>query len=176
MLRRIFFVVAVVLLCATAVSAQTKVTVAGQCPKPEMQSIAIGDRPNHSFGISHTSKCTYTKPTEIEGVKATEGNGWETNEVSGDTIRYHGYFEETMSNGDKVYYHYEGKGTLKDGAFQGADETWSVARGTGMFKGLHGKGTCKAKGNADGSASFECEGEVVMPVAKPAAKAAKKGK
>ena len=172
MLRRILFLLVLLILGSAAASAQTKVTSAGQCPKPETQNIAIGDRPNHSFGISHTSKCTYTKPTEIGGAKATEGNGWETSEVSGDTIRYHGYYEDVMSNGEKVYYHYEGKGTLKDGAFQGADETWSVARATGVFKALKGNGTCKAKGNSDGSTSFECEGEVVMPAAKPA----KKGK
>lgn len=171
MLRRIFFAVVVVLLCAAAAGAQTKVTSVGQCAKPEVEhSVPIAGWPNHAFAISQ-AKCTYTKPTEIEGVKATEGTGWQTGEVSGDSIRYHGYYEEAMSNGDKVLYRYEGKGTMKDGAFQGADETWSVIRGTGALKGLHGKGTCRAKGNADGSTSFECEGEVTV-----AAKPAKKGK
>ena len=171
MLRRLLFAFVVLLLCATVAGAQTKVTNVGQCPKPEMQSVAVPDHPNHSFGISHASKCNYTKPTEIGDAKATEGHSWESNEVTGDTIRYRGVYEETYSNGEKVYYHYEGKGTLKGGAMQSAAETWSVASATGAWKGLKGKGTCKITGNADGSGSFECEGELMPPAAKAPTKA-----
>ncbi len=170
MLRKILFTSVIVLFCAAAASAQIKVTSVGQCAKPDPENtIPIADRPNHAFGISQ-AKCTYTKPTEVEGLKATGGTGWQTGELSGDTTRYHGYYEETWANGDKILYRYEGKGTLKDGALQSADETWSVLRGTGARKGLKGKGTCKVKGNADGSAAFECEGEF-QPPAKPAKKA-----
>lgn len=158
MLRRILAASAVVFLCAVAASAQITVTSAGQCAKPDSENtLAVADRPNHAFSISQ-AKCTYTKATEWEGAKATGGMDWQSSEVNGETISYHGYYEETWSDGGKILYRYQGKGTLKDGAFQAADETWSVLRATGAHKGVTGKGTCKAKGNADGSSTFECEG------------------
>ncbi len=170
MLRRILVASVVVLFYAAAARAQIKVTSVGQCAKPDPENtIPIADRPNHAFAISQ-AKCTYTQPTEIGGVKATGGTGWQTGEISGDTIRYHGYYEETWANGDKTLYRYEGKGTLKEGALLSADETWSVLRGTGSLKGVKGKGTCKVKGNADGSGGFECQGEF-QPPAEPAKKA-----
>ncbi|MBZ5600305.1 MAG: hypothetical protein LAN83_18535 [Acidobacteriia bacterium] len=47
-------------------------------------------------------------------------------------------------NGDKISYSYASKGTvtLKDGKFAGAK----------------GEGTCQGKANADGTATWDCEG------------------
>lgn len=162
MLRRILASSVVIFFCAAAASAQVKVTSAGQCAKPDPENnLPVADRSNHAFTISQ-SKCTYTSPTEIEGAKATGGTSWQSGEVNGDTLSYHGYYEETWPGGDKILYRYQGKGTVKDGAFQ-ADETWSVLRATGAHRGIKGKGTCRAKGNADGSSSFDCEGELQTP-------------
>jgi hypothetical protein len=91
---------------------------------------------------------------------------WQSSEVNGDTINYHGYYEEAFPGGDKILYRYQGKGTVKDGAFQTADETSSILKATGAHKGVKGKGTCKAKGSADGSSTFECEGELQPPPTK----------
>lgn len=169
MSRRILVTAVVVSFCTAAASAQIKVTSVGQCAKADPENtLPVADRPNHAFVISQ-AKCTYTKPTEIEAVKATGGTAWQTGEVSGETTRYHGYYEETWSNGDKILYRYEGKGTLKNDMLQSADETWSILRGSGARKGVKGKGTCKVKGNADGSTAFECEGEF-QPPAEPAKK------
>ena len=166
MLRRVLVASVVTFLCAAAASAQIKVMMAGQCAKPDSENtLAVADHPNHAFTISQ-AKCTYTKPTEIEGRKATGGTAWQSGEVNGETINYHGYYEETWPDGDQILYRYQGKGTVKDGAFQAADETWSVLRATGAHKAVKGKGTCKAKGNADGSSTFECEGDLQPPPAK----------
>jgi len=173
MLRKVLVTSMFVLALAAAAGAQTKVNFAGQCAKPDlMNAIPIADRPNHAYAISQ-AKCTYTKSAEIGGAKATSAVGWTTDEIRGDSDRFHGYFEETWSNGDKILYTYEGKGTLKAGAFQGADETWSVIRGTGAHKGVKGKGTCKVTGNADGTVTFDCEGELQHPAPKPATPAKK---
>lgn len=85
MLRRILGPSVVVLFCAAAAGAQIRMTMAGQC------------------------ECTYTKPTEIEGAKATGGTDWQSGEVNGDTISYHGYYEETWSDSDKILYRCQGR-------------------------------------------------------------------
>jgi len=44
--------------------------------------------------------------------------------------------------------------------------TWSFTGGTGKLKGLKGKGTYKGTGNADGSMTYEVEGDYELPAAK----------
>ena len=39
---------------------------------------------------------------------------------------------------------------------------WTVTGGTGQFKGMKGSGTCKGKGNPDGSADFTCTGAYTL--------------
>ncbi len=156
---KIFFLPFVVLSVVTLATAQTKISGTVQCAKPEQQNaIPVGDRPNHSFLIEQF-KCTWTKPMEIEGVQNKEGMGTDFHEVSGNNSRFHGYFVDTMANGDKAQYRYEGTATLKDGVPQSAEDKWKSIQGSGKLKGIKSHGTCKGAAGADGSMTWVCEGE-----------------
>ena len=161
---KIFFTLLVVFALAAVASAQTKFSGTAQCAKPDQDhSIQVGDRANHSFELTQ-GKCTWAKPYEIAGIQSKEGVYTEFDEVSGDTSRYRGYYMDTMANGDKVYFRYEGTATLKDGVLQSADQKWTLVRGTGKLKGIKGKGTDKLKAAAaDGSSTWDTEGEYELP-------------
>ena len=153
----------IVLLVATGAAAQNKVVGTVQCGKPDpTHTVAVGDRPDHSFMISQF-KCTWSKPFELAGIQSKEGSGTQFDEVSGNTSRFHGYYMDTMATGDKVHYRYDGAAILKEGAIQSAEDKWSSVRGTGKFKGIKAKGTCKGKAGADGSTIWDCEGEWQLP-------------
>jgi hypothetical protein len=48
-----------------------------------------------------------------------------------------------MTNGDTVHYRYEGATTFKGETPQSVAWNWTIAGGTGKFRGLTGQGTCK---------------------------------
>ena len=156
-MRKLFLVVCSVILFASVAAAQGKVANQWKCPKPAGDHhIDVGDQPGHAFMIEQI-KCTAAKG-EIAGVKEKEGTGTEFHDVMGDKDSHHGIFVETMANGDKITYTYEGSGTMKNGQFQSGSNKWSATSGTGKFKGIKASGTCTAKGNPDGSAVFDCTG------------------
>lgn len=161
---KIMFALLVVFVLAAVASAQTKITGTAQCGNPDPQySIQVGDRPNHSFAISQ-SKCTWTKPIEIAGIQGKEGVSTGFAEVSGNSSRGRIFYADTMTNGDKVYYREEMTVTLKDGVPQSGDARWTAVGGTGKFKGIKAKGTCKlASPAADGGGTWECGGEYELP-------------
>ncbi len=161
---KIIFTLLIVFALAAVASAQTKISGTEQCAKPDQEhSIQVGDRPNHSFAISQ-GKCTWAKPYEIAGIQSKEGVYTDFAEVSGDTSRYRGYYMDTMANGDKAYYRYEGTATLRDGVPQSVEQKWTLVRGTGKLKGIKGKGTDKLKAAAaDGSSTWDVEGEYELP-------------
>jgi hypothetical protein len=153
----------VVFALATVASAQTKLSGAHQCAKPDQQQvIEIGDQPNHFFVISQM-KCTWTKPLEISGVQSKEGVFTAFTEVTGNRARDQEYDVVAMTNGDKCYVRRQGSSTLKDGVLESAEGKWSFAGGTGKLKGLKGKGTYTAKTAPDGMAHVEAEGEYELP-------------
>lgn len=132
------------------------------CDEPEQaNTIAIGDQPGHSFMISQ-GKCTWGSPWEIEGVQSQQGvfNGFD--EMSGDSSRYHGFYLDTMANGDQIHYRYKGKSSLRDGKVQRAEHKWKIVGGTGKFENLKGKGSCKGTPRAEGGVSWECEGKYAL--------------
>ena len=152
-----------VLALAPVAGAQTKMSGTAQCGKAEKQhAIEVGDRPDHSFMISQ-AKCTWTKPWEIEGIQNKEGVYTSFDDVTGNSSRYRGYYVDTMANGDKAYYRAQGTATLKDGVIETAEEKWTLVGGTGKLKGVKGQGSCKGKGNPDGSVTWQCEGEYQIP-------------
>ena len=161
---KIFFTLLIVFALAAVASAQTKVSNTAQCGKPEPQyAIQVGDRPNHSFAISQ-AKCPYTKPWEIAGIQSKEGVYTGFAEISGNTSRGRIFYTDTMANGDKVYYREEMTVTLKDGVPQSGETKWTSVGATGKLKGVKAKGTCKlASAAADGSSSWDCEGEYELP-------------
>ncbi|MBV9623007.1 MAG: hypothetical protein JOZ14_03405 [Acidobacteria bacterium] len=137
--------------------AQRKSNVQWKCDKPAVQhEIDVGDNAGHAYVIEKIN-CTATKG-EIAGVKIKSGTGTEFVDVKGDKATGHGEFVENMENGDKDYYRYEFTGTSNNGAFQSGSNKWSMTEGGGKMKGGQASGTCKAKGNADGSTSFDCLG------------------
>jgi hypothetical protein len=159
---KIIFTLLIVLALAMIASAQTKVTSAAQCAKPDQQqAIAVGDRPDHFFTISQF-KCTWTKFVEIAGLQSNEFVNTVFTEVSGNRSHGQAYTVVTMTNGDKYYARSQGSATLKDGAFE-TEGKWSYAGGTGKLKGLKGQGTYKGKGAPDGTSTYEMEGEYELP-------------
>jgi hypothetical protein len=68
-----------------------------------------------------------------------------------------------MANGDKYYVSTQGSEILKEGVLQTGEVTWTITGGTGKLKGIKGKGTSKGKGAADGTSTWEVEGEYEMP-------------
>ena len=167
MRARVFSVTLLVLLLPAIVVAQTKISGAGRCGKPDVQHLVQApDRPNHSFGLSQ-AKCVWTKPWEIQGIKNKEGVGTISEETTGDTSRTREFYVDSMENGDKAFYRYEATTTLKGGAPQASQGRWTLTGGTGKLKAVLGKGTCKMTGfEADGASTFECEGEYTIPAAK----------
>lgn len=140
---------------AAASSGNVGVTWKCAAPNPA-NAIPVTDAPGHAYVVEQVA-CTAARG-EIAGVKNKDGLGVEFMEVKGDSSTGHGVFVETLANGDKIVYSYTGKGTGKDGKLVSGSNSWTATSGTGKFKGITAKGTCKAKGNPDGSAVFECTG------------------
>lgn len=142
----------------SSAAAQTQLSGVARCERPEPQhTLQVDDRPNHSLTISQT-KCTWTKPYEIEGIPVQTCFITSFSESTGDSLRYRGYYTDTMANGDKIYYEMEGTVTLKGGVFDSGNENWKLVRGTGKMAGISARGTCRAQGNSDGSTTWVCEG------------------
>ncbi len=162
-MRTRFLAFGLTFLGAPVLGAQTKLSGAGTCGKPDVtHTIAIGDRPNHSFTISQT-KCRWTKPFAIGALRSKAGTGVQSDEVSDTTSQFHGYFLDTMSDGDQAHYRYVGTTTLKDGAPQSAMWNWLFVGGTGRLQGLRGSGSCRAKSIGNGVSAWECTGSYQLP-------------
>ncbi|MCX6619376.1 MAG: hypothetical protein NTZ98_25185 [Acidobacteria bacterium] len=161
-MKRAALVFLVVLALAALAAAQTKFSGAGQCGKVEKEyKIEVGDRPGHAFTIAQ-GKCTYTKG-EIAGIQVKEEVWTGSGELSGNTIRVRFSSFLALTNGEKAYVRGDGTTTLKDGVPQTEEGKWTYAGGAGKLKGLKGKGTYKVKYAADGTSTFEAEGEYELP-------------
>ncbi len=100
-------------------AAQTKISGTNHCAKPDPQTmVQVGDRPNHAFSVGQI-KCAWTKPWELAGIPGKEGVGTFSGEIDGNKSRFHAYYVDTMENGDKAYYRYQGTAVLKDSAANG---------------------------------------------------------
>lgn len=150
-------------LVAVDLSAQTKTSGTVTCnvdpaaPPP----VALTDKPDHSFVIGKL-QCTWANWT-VAGVQAKDGTSTDVGEITGNTTSYRGYHVGTMANGDTFVVKYEGTGKLKDGKPLSGDGTWSYVSGTGKLKGIKGKGTYKGTANADGSATYQVDGDYSLP-------------
>ena len=148
---------------AAAASAQTKISGTLQCTKADpVYTIQVGDRPDHAFTIGKLT-CTWTKPTEIAGIIHKNEEVTMFGEVTGNRVRARSRNVDTMVNGDKYYVSTQASETLKEGALQTAEVTWTITGGTGKFRGMKGKGTTKGKGAADDTSTWEVEGEYELP-------------
>ena len=165
-----------VLLTAFAASALAQTQISGtiRCGKGDpfqSQSIEVGDQAGHMLVIDKAS-CPWNVPFEIAGLKSTSISYAESIDLTGAKFQARGYGVITMDNGDKAYVHYQGAGTMNDGAPVSGEGTWSFAGGTGKLKGLKGKGTNKASRTQSGEGEQKVEGEYSLP--EPAAAAKKK--
>lgn len=160
-MRNLILVVCSMGLFTSLSMAQGKIDSQWNCGKATAgQSIDVPDQAGHAYAISQFN-CTGAKG-EIEGLKEKEGTASEFDEVKGSTVTFHGVFVETLSNGDKLHVSYHGMGKTENGQVQSGSNEWSITSGTGKFKGAKGKGTCKGKGNADGTTVYDCSGDYTL--------------
>lgn len=157
-MRKLALGLCLVFLSASLAMAQGKSATQWNCAKPAIaHNIEAGDQANQVFSISQV-KCTAASG-EIAGVKQKEGVGTEFHQIQGASDRFHGIFVETLANGDKITYKYEGTATIKANQLEGGSNKWSATGGTGSFKGIKAAGTCKGVGKPDGTSVFDCSGD-----------------
>ena len=156
------FLIAGVLALATFSAAQSKISGTMRCGRPDTdQQLNVGDSPGHTIAINQTT-CTWTKPLVIGGIQDTEGVSSQISENQGSNFTSHGYFVDTMANGDKVFLRYDATVTLADGEVQSVQGKWTYTGGTGKFQGIQGDGTFSGEPGGSG-ASYELDGEYSLP-------------
>jgi len=146
---------------AVGLSAQTKASGTATCKSDPGSPVALTDQPNHFFAVGK-AQCAWTNFV-VAGLQSKDGISTDLDEISGDTISVRGYHVATMTNGDTWVVKYEGSGKLKDGKPVSGEGTWSYMSGTGKLKGIKGKGTYKGTANADGSVTYQVDGEYQLP-------------
>lgn len=168
---RLVCMAGLVVLFASAVGAQTKVSGQHKCDKaPEVVGTAeAGDKPGHTLSVVKNT-CQWTKPLEMEGGKSTDGTSVSFSEMTATHVSSNGTYVGNMDSGDKYFVSFRDSGPAKDGKPGVTKGTWSYTGGTGKLKGIMGKGTYTVTPNADGGAVVDVEGEYTI-----AAPAAKKG-
>ena len=114
---------------AAAAGAQTKTSGTIQCGKGDpAHTIEVGDKPGHMMGVTK-SACTWSPGMELAGSKTKDGFSVSFDDMDGSKYSGHGVHVSTMDNGDKIYVKFQGSGTLKDGALQTDNGTWSFTGG-----------------------------------------------
>ena len=163
-MRRLLLFGAVFLLTIPGVLAQgkTALSTSWTCATVEpVHTIAVPGQADHAYSL-YQVKCTATKG-EIAGVKQKEGIATEFGEAMGSAGKSHGIFVETLASGDTATYDFQSTSTMKNKIVESASNTWTITSGTGKLKGIKGSGSCKGKGNADGSLRLDCTGRYAMP-------------
>lgn len=158
MKRILWFVACSLLVCNSAAMAQSKVDTKWHCPKqPSAHKLDVGDVPDHSYMIVQGT-CDAT--SSQRGFVEKAGNYTEFQEIWKDSISFHGRFNVTLDNGDKVYYAYEGSASTD--TTKPVTQKMRIVNGTGKYKGAKGSEICSTKINADGSSDLECTGTYSM--------------
>jgi len=157
-MRNLILVVCLLVFCITFAAAQGKISTEWKCDgnPPDQHSIKVPDGSGQSYNIAQ-GKCTAEKGS-IGGAKEQEGTYTEFIDAGATSAENHGVFVDTVAGGDKLYYHYHGSQTFKDGKFVSGSNKWTLHGGTGKFKDAKGEGGCKGKGNPDNSSNWDCEG------------------
>ena len=165
---RLVCAVGLVALFASVAGAQTKVSGAQKCDKPEVVGTQeVTDKAGHTMSLVKYS-CKWTTPMEMEGLKTKDGASVAFSDVTATRASADGTYVENMENGDKYFVSFRDSSAMKDGKPGAAKGTWSYTGGTGKLKGVSGKGTYGVTVNADGTASVTVEGE--YSIAAPAMK------
>ena len=99
-------------------------------------------------------------------VQSKDGTNVAYGDASGAKVRSSGYHVSNLSNGDKIYVHFQGNDTTMDGKPGTTEGTWSYTGGSGKFKGIKGKGTYKGKADSNGNMVSDVEGDYELPAPK----------
>ncbi|MFY9552619.1 MAG: hypothetical protein WAU32_15845 [Thermoanaerobaculia bacterium] len=146
------------LLAADAAQAQMKLSGKMQCAKPDPNyAVTVGDGADHALTLG-VQKCTWTEG-ELGGERLKEETDSVVSDIRGSMSHDRGYGVGDTANGDKYFVRFEGTSTVKNHVLADARCTWTFTGGTGQLAKLSGKGTCKGTFAADGSSSFDIEGE-----------------
>jgi hypothetical protein len=149
------------LFAADAAQAQMKLSGKLQCAKPDPNyAVPVGDGADHALTLG-VQKCMWTGG-DLGGEPLKEETDYAVSDVRSSMSHDHGYGVGSAANGDKYFVRFEGTSTVKNHAPVDARCTWSFTGGTGKLTGLSGKGTCKGTFAADGSSSFDVEGEYTI--------------
>ncbi len=103
-----YMVVLGLLLCVAVAQGQVKSSGTINCAKPDVEhKIDVGG--NHAFVLSQ-AKCSADKDKAftIDGVKSGSGVSTNVTEAQGSKSTFHGYYVDTMENGDKGEYSFHG--------------------------------------------------------------------
>jgi hypothetical protein len=161
-MRNFVLVVCLLVLCIALSAAQDKISSQWKCDgKPtDQHSIAVPDSEGHSYSIAQGT-CT-AENGSMGDAKEQQGTYTEFGDITSTSLQNHGVFVDTVAGGDKVFYHYHGTQSVKDGKMESGSNKWTLAGGTGKFKGVKGEGGCKGKANPDGSSTWNCTGTYTM--------------
>ncbi|MEP6994592.1 MAG: hypothetical protein ABI968_08740, partial [Acidobacteriota bacterium] len=146
---------------AASALAQTKASGTANCKEDPPNPVAVGDVDGHAY-TTGKSQCTWTK-FEIGGVAYKDGASVYMAEIRGDKSTSSGYHTATLVSGDKCACSFRGASTSKDGKFVSGGGTWTFTSGTGKCNGIKGKGTFKGTPNADGTVTYQVDGEYSLP-------------
>lgn len=157
-MRRFLFIVPLfVLSIPAAAQAQSPIKTTWKCGVVQpTTAVPLPGQTDHVYSV-YKVNCT-ADAGEIAGVKQKEGTATEFADAKPTGAMGHGIFVETLENGDTITYKYQMTTTTKDKVVQSASNTWTIAGGTGKLKGITGTGTCKGKGDAEGTLSLLCTG------------------
>jgi len=157
-MRKPFVVALCVLGFGSVVVAQSKIDTKWHCEKPSgLYKFDVGDVPDHSYLILQGT-CNATASDSNFAEKT--GAYTEFQEVWKASMTFHGRFNVTMDNADKVFYTYEGSGSTANNNLP--PNKWKIASGTGKYKGIKGMGNCSGKQNTDQSSDWTCTGTYSM--------------
>jgi len=161
-MRKLLLVALALLVSGSVAMAQSKVDTKWHCSKATTEhKLDVGDAPDHTYSIGQGT-CDAT--ASAGDLKEKNGQYTEFHDAWKASFNFHGYFNATMDDGDKVHYTYEGSAST-DIAKPAANK-WKIVSGTGKHKGIKGSGSCAGKVNADGSADWECTGTYSTGMAK----------
>jgi hypothetical protein len=167
MKARILSLTALALLLSSAAAAQTKISGAQQCQKPDIVGTTdAGDKPGHTMQLVKAS-CAWGTPLEMAGVKSKDGVSVAFADATSTRITSTGTYVANMDNGDKFFVSFRESAPVKDGKPQTVKGTWTFTGGTGKLKGLTGKGTHTVTMNDDGTAVVNVEGDYSVAAAAP---------
>ena len=142
--------------------AQTKLAAKMTCAKPDPNYNApVGDDAHHVLTLV-SQKCTWSQG-ELGGDRLKDETDTFTSDVSGNLSHDRGYGAGSVASGDKYVVKFKGTTTLNGEKPVSAECTWSFKSGTGKLKGLTGKGTCKGTFRADGTSTWDIQGEYKLP-------------